>query len=31
MKYIVDTNVFIPILNYYYEDIFISFWEKFNW
>lgn len=30
MKYIVDTNVFIPILNYYYEDIFISFWEKFN-
>ena len=30
MKYIVDTNVFIPILNYYYEDIFITFWEKFN-
>lgn len=30
MKYVIDIKIFMPILNYYYKDIFISFWKKFN-
>ncbi|WP_300757180.1 DUF4411 family protein [uncultured Brachyspira sp.] len=30
MRYLLDTNIFQPILNYYYNDVFINFWNKFD-